>query len=108
MTVPLSVPMGKLREALDRVLTALEAERGDEVPLSADYYWVLDARATYRVDETPSAPDFTLGQLSDDVDTLDEILEPDQVISVWHDLRHLVGILHRLATQDLPGPSSIP
>ena len=103
MTDPLAVPMSKLRQALDRVLTELEAEHGDSVPLSADYYWVLDARATYDVDEAPSGEKLTLGQLSDDVATLDEILErEDQFVSVWHDLQHLVGILRRLAAQDLP------
>ena len=96
--------MSKLRQALDLVLTAVEAEHGDSVPLTADYYWVLDARATYDVHKDPSVDAFTIGQLSDDVATLDEILEPDQVVSVWHDLAHLVGILHRLGTQGRPGP----
>jgi hypothetical protein len=80
----------------------VQAEHGDLVPLSADHYWVLDAQATYDVLTTPSPGDFTIGQLSDDVATLDEILEQDEVLSAWHDLQHLVGLLHRLATQDLP------
>jgi hypothetical protein len=102
MTDPLVVPMDKLRQALDRVLAAVQAEQGEVVPLSADYYWVLAPQATYDIYETPSADDFTMGQLSDDVTTLDEILRPDELVSAWHDLQHLVGILHRLATQDLP------
>lgn len=102
MTDPLSVPVDKLRQALDRVLTAVQAEQGDSIPLSADHYWVLNPRATYDVYETPKESDLTIGQLSDDIATLDEILRPDQSVSTWHDLQHLVGILHRLATQDLP------
>ncbi|SDF44095.1 hypothetical protein SAMN05660485_03369 [Blastococcus fimeti] len=102
MTDPLSVPIDKLRQALDRVLAALQADQGDVVPLSADYYWVLAPRATYDVYEAPSVDDFTIGQLSDDVVTLDEMLRPDQPVSIWHDLQHLAGILQRLATQDLP------
>jgi hypothetical protein len=95
--------MSQLRQTLDHVLTALEAEHGDSVPLTADYYWVLNARPTYGVSSDPSADQYTIGQLSDDVATLDEILErEDDFISVWHDLAHLGGILHRLATQDLP------
>lgn len=95
--------MSKLRQALDVVLTALEAEHGDSIPLTADYYWVLDAHATYDVASDPSADQYTLGQLSDDIVTLDEILSrDDEFVSVWHDLAHLVGILHRLATQDRP------
>ena len=95
--------MAKLRQALDRVLTAVEAEHGNTISLSADYYWVLDPHATYDVSTDPSADQYTIGQLSDDIATLDEILEQDDVISVWHDLAHLVGILHRTATQDRPG-----
>ena len=95
--------MDKLRQALDRVLMAVQAEQGDVIPLSADYYWALDAQATYDVYKTPSERDFTMGQLSDDVATLEEMLQRDDpLISVWHDLQHLVGILHRLATQNLP------
>ncbi|MGY1668596.1 hypothetical protein [Geodermatophilus sp. SYSU D00696] len=94
--------MGKLRQALDHVLAALQAEQGESIPLSADYYWVLSPRAMYDVYETPTADDFTMGQLSDDIATLDEILRPDEPASAWHDLQHLVGILRRLATQDLP------
>lgn len=101
MTDPMSVPMDKLRRALDRVLTEVERERGDLIPLSADYYWVLDAQATYEVDRSPKERDLTIGQLSDDIATLDEILRTDEVVSVWHDLHHLIGILHRLATEDL-------
>jgi len=102
MTDALSVPMDKLRQALDRVLAAVQAEQGDIVPLSADHYWVLNARATYDVYETPEESDLRIGQLSDDIATLDDVLRPDRGVSTWHDLQHLVGILHRLATQDLP------
>ena len=108
MSDPLAVHVGRLRDALDRVLTALEAEHGETVFLSADHYWVLDARATYEVHQMPSTRDLALGQLSDDVASLDEIVQADQVVSVWHDLQHLVGVLHRLGTQDLPGPSTVP
>lgn len=69
VTDPLAVPMSKLRQALDLVLTALEAEHGDSVPLTADYCWVLDARATYDVHRDPSVDAFTIGRLSDDVAT---------------------------------------
>ncbi len=95
--------MGKLRQALDRVLTGLEAEHGESIPLSADYYWVADPHALYDLSSAPSAGQFTVGQLSDDIANLDEILGyEDGFVSAWHDLAHLVGILHRLATQDLP------
>lgn len=94
--------MSKLRQALDRVLSAVEAQHGDSIRLTADYYWVLDAHATYDVYSDPPADQYTIGQLSDDIATLDEILDQDDVISVWHDLAHLVGILHRLAAQDRP------
>jgi hypothetical protein len=102
VTDPLSVPVDKLRRALDHVLAALQAEQGDRIPLSADYYWVLTPQATYDVHQTPSPDDFTMGQLSDDISTLDEMLRTDEPNAAWHDLQHLVGILHRLATQDLP------
>nr|BFE55773.1 hypothetical protein GCM10020063_002990 [Dactylosporangium thailandense] len=50
----------------------------------------------------------TADQLSDDVLSMRAMLDPaeDDPIVVWHDLTHVVGVLSRLASLDLPGTGS--
>jgi hypothetical protein len=45
------------------------------------------------------APQPTVGQLTDDVQSMQNMLadDADPPIAVWHDLAHLIGILNRLA-----------
>ena len=44
----------------------------------------------------------TVGQLSDDVEALRELLRRPDDLTLWHDLSHVVGILRRIAALDLP------
>lgn len=43
-----------------------------------------------------------MGQLTDDIALLQELLasDTDRPVVVWHDLEHIIGILTRLATLD--------
>jgi hypothetical protein len=53
----------------------------------------------------PPIDALTLGQLRDDVHAIRGLLDrdADDGVFVWHDLRHLVGVLQRIAAQDLGG-----
>lgn len=97
----LSIP--KLREALDRTLTAVEREHGEMVTLTGDYYWHLPVQAAF--DMTVASPELDAGQLSDDLDELNDLLTEDEtegVPALWHNLQHLIGLLRALEAQALP------
>jgi hypothetical protein len=53
-----------------------------------------------------SRPELDVGQLSDDIRELANMFggPVDGEISVWNDLVHIIGILQRLASRDLPQP----
>jgi hypothetical protein len=99
MSDALSVRLDDLRMALARVLDAVEARHGPLINLDADYYSEVSLRSAYSQE-----PRIEIGQLSDDVDSLRELLARDATndVFVWHDLGHLIGILRRLAAVDLP------
>jgi hypothetical protein len=48
-------------------------------------------------------PSFETGQLSDDVETIGDILSRDDgEVILWHDLEHVIGILQRLSNLYMP------
>jgi hypothetical protein len=102
MSIDIEIEVSELGAVLDSVLAGVEAKFGPTVNLAADYYWVLDPLTAF--DPTAEqASGMTLGQLSDDVLTVRQILErDDEPIVIWHDLAHIVGLLSRIAALDLP------
>ncbi len=103
MDVPLTVSLSELRLVLNRVLDELAQRHGnDQVELTADYYWVLGPRAAYEMTAAPSTEHLTVGQLSDDLQEVAALSAATDPPVPWHDLAHLIGILQRLAAQDLP------
>jgi hypothetical protein len=100
--VPQTVSLAQLQHVLDRVLGELARRHGDEVELTADHYWVIDPRAAYDLTAAPSIEQLTLGQLSDDLTEVAALSAAQDVLVPWHDLAHVIGVLQRLAAQDLP------
>ena len=98
-----SVPISDLRAALVKILDAIEAKYGPSVELDADYYWTLNDTAAFAMVDHPEQH-VGAGQLSDDVEELRDLLqrEPEEGVIIWHDLGHVIGLLRRLATLDLP------
>lgn len=91
----------KLRAAMDRVLTAIEGRHGQTVDLGADQYWTLDPRRTFDP-AAEQASGLIIGELSDDVREMRDLVARDDEPVIWHDLAHIVGILGRVAALDLP------
>jgi hypothetical protein len=96
----LVVRISDIRTALERTLHQVEKDRGAEVDLGVDHYWVIDSGAAFDVHREPEV---TAGQLSDDIESLRAQLaaNADEPV-VWHDLEHLVGLLRRIASLDRP------
>ena len=91
------VSMADLRRALSRSLDEVERQQGTVVDLGTDYYWTVGPWDAFRFEL--EAPQPTVGQLTDDVQSMQHMLTDDAgpSIAVWHDLAHLIGILNRLA-----------
>ncbi len=60
-----------IRLATDRILSHLENSGVSEVELEKDLYWHLDSNEIYEPTCEPKT--FTLGQLSDDLENIEEI-----------------------------------
>src|SRR3954447_16370386 len=90
-----------LRDALTRLMDAVEDGLGPEIDLGADYYW--DVRLSTAFDPA-GEPKIDAGQLSDDIESVHEFLTRDKAdgVFVWHDLGHVIGLLRRIAALDLP------
>ncbi len=96
----MSISIAELREAVARILDAVETKFGAVVDLAADHYWVLDPVES--VDLTRQ-PRIMTGQLSEDIEETRGVLtREDDEIYAWHDLAHLVGIFVRLSALDSP------
>lgn len=89
-----------LASAFAVLLAAARAKWGDEVIISEDNYWHLQADQSFEVMKDPS---FDMGSLADDVEEVRKMLTQDEgEVFLWHDLSHLMGILNALVAMDLP------
>lgn len=95
--------MHQLREAISGLLDQIEAERGPLVPVDRDYYWLVELQEAFDIgwDATDRQSGLGVGQLSDDVTSVDQTVRSlraeGRVVSPWHDLEHAVGLLRALA-----------
>jgi hypothetical protein len=93
------ISVAELREAIRRLLGAVEQRFGPTVPLGIDGYSVLFAPEMFAADG--SEPEVTGRSLSDDVASIREVVErvdqSEDELLLWHDLNHLVGILQRIS-----------
>jgi hypothetical protein len=91
------IAVAELRLAVERLLDAVVVFDG-QINLGADYYWSIFPSDAFKMD---SHPPIAAGQLTDDVDTIRELLSradrSEDPLSLWHDLEHLVGILQRVS-----------
>ena len=96
------IQISELREAASRLFDAVEDQFGAQIRLDADYYW--DVVLSTAFDPTGD-PKIEAGQLSDDIESVRELLGRDQAegVFIWHDLGHLIGVLRGIAALDLPG-----
>jgi hypothetical protein len=94
------IAVSDLRNALSRLLDAATERFGPLIDLDADYYWAINPRTAFDLQNDPT---FETGQLSDDVETIGELLSRDDgEVILWHDLEHVIAILQRLSNLDMP------
>ncbi|WP_430501546.1 hypothetical protein ACQRWP_08255 [Micromonospora trifolii] len=100
-----------LRRACSMLLDAAESRFGPQIQLSqlsVDYYWNVDLRAAFAMVPRPEL-EIDCGQSSDDLAELSSLLQrdPEDVVSLWHDLAHMSGLLRLLAYLDLPDSGEV-
>jgi hypothetical protein len=102
VTNDLSIDVDQIRSALARVLNVVERDLGRQLHLEGDPYWSLPVAAAF--DLSKSDPSLTIGQLSDDVDAIRELLDDEgrEIVAVWHELAHIVGVLRAVERIALP------
>lgn len=98
-----SLALVDLRAAINRILDQAETKFGSKIQLADDYYWTVPLAEISNLNEPPPVP--SLGQISDDICSMSEVLAADETI-IWHDLSHVVGILQQLSLLDLTSPMS--
>jgi hypothetical protein len=105
MTDAALVSLADLRRGLSMLLEAVERKYGAVVDLDADHYWTVGPQDSFRFEAT-GVPEPTVGQLTDDIDSLRDMLAGEAVrpLVAWHDLAHVIGILSRLAALDQSTP----
>jgi hypothetical protein len=103
MTGEIRVSVAEVRTALASLLDEIERRHGRVVELDADYYWTIAPRDSFGGD-AGDVPQSTIGQLTDDIQSMRDILtrSEDRAVVVWHDLAHIIGILNRFAALDHP------
>lgn len=106
---PVRIDVLKLRRVLDALLDHVQRTDGSFIEIDRDHYWLLELTAAFSEDlQEPGTRlgDLGVGQISDDVATVDELAEEiekgDASLNPWHDFEHAVGLLRALAFRDLP------
>ncbi len=93
------VSVAELRAAFDRLLTEVERRFGSEIHLDDRHYWLIWPAEAFDFDPE-SRPSVLVGDLSDDIAEVRGLLARDlaeEDVILWHDLRHFIGVLTRLA-----------
>jgi hypothetical protein len=94
MAEPLTVSISDLRTALARTLDVTEKYLGRHVQLDVDHYWHLPVEDAFNLSVEPKG--LTVGQVSDDVESVLHDEHERVPEEAWHDLSHFIGVLRAL------------
>lgn len=93
-----TVTVSELRSAVSKILDAVEVELGDVIELDADHYWLLESSDSFDLSKSPT---IAAGQISDDLESI-RAIGREGTVAVWHDLDHVLGVLHRVSALARP------
>ena len=92
----MKIDIAQLRMACDILWEHLHDLDIDSVDIPHDYYWTVPQQDVYRFDKEPAA--FVAGQLSDDWQDVQQILEPDRD-AIAYDFVKVSAILRAVGEQ---------
>jgi hypothetical protein len=80
-----------LRTAVGLALDAFVATHGPEVGLTHDLYWHLQTGDLFEMSRVPT--EMTVGQTTDDLAEVRQMLDSGDFQPAWHALLHIGGLL---------------
>ncbi|GAA3520137.1 hypothetical protein [Nocardioides daeguensis] len=89
-----------VRTAVALALDAFESEQGSHIRIGHDHYWHLPVGTAFDLSREPST--LTVGQVSDDLNELQEINASGDAAPSWHGLAHVIGLLRLMEMAALP------
>lgn len=92
----MKIKIDDLQEVLIAMLLRFKDRNGEEVELKNDYYWELSSKEMY--DPCKEPVDFSIGQLTDDWETIKKNIKSDTLIP--YDLERLSRILKVLSLEN--------
>lgn len=97
------VQIDELQTAMARIFAAIEDTHGSAVTLGVDHDWRLPVEAAFDLSTVPNVDED--GQISDDLAEMrDGLRQGDDMLAIWHDLAHIIGVLRALEHLSLPEP----
>ena len=101
MTRDITISVGELRTALNELLDAVEGEHGWQLALEDTAYWDLPVTAAFDLMEPD--PVLTVGEVSDDIDAVRDLTRhTGEIVAIWHEISHVVGVLRAIERAALP------
>lgn len=91
----MKIKLEEIELMISAIFLRYRETHGDEVEIENDYYWALDEKEIYTVDNEPK--DFSVGQLTDDMETLKKSFKSDYLIP--YNLRRIANIVTALSIE---------
>lgn len=91
----MKIKLDSIEQMISIILKKYKNINGDEIEIESDYYWTFDENEIYNVNEEPK--DFSIGQLTDDWETLKHSFNSDNLIP--YDLQRIASILKALSIE---------
>lgn len=91
----MKVKLEDMEQMISIILRQYKEFYGDEIEMENDFYWKLDENVLYAPNMEPR--DFSLGQLSDDWDTLQNSAKSGDLVP--YDLQRISNILTALSIE---------
>ena len=101
-----AISLVELRSILAVAIDAIEDVHGSTVRVDADHYWTLFVREQF--DLAVDRPTATVGQLTDDVESVRNLLARGGQEPLWHFLQHAIGLLAGAASTTLDHLVEVP
>jgi hypothetical protein len=92
----MKVKISEIESVLTLLLTNLKEKVGNEITIDSDYYWENSPDEVYDPYKKPK--DFTLGQLSDDMQELRRLTSSEDTIT--YDLNRISRILKAISIEN--------
>jgi hypothetical protein len=92
----MKISVDEIQKITSLLLSRLKESRGDEIEVTNDYYWDISDEELYNPYEEPK--NITLGQLSDDIEEIQRLVNSDDVI--MYDLKRLAVIFKAISVEN--------